>query len=414
MTPDTRRILFEAEAQAEWVIGLLRLVISASLFAVLVVTLAIYGRPTSEVVDRQLAYAVLTMGSYLVLGVVFVVVIRAGRFRRWMVWLSALIDCVFVLLGTWLSLSNVGLSGQYISAFPTIWLIPVVLACGALRFNPALLAMMAVVLVSGYLVVLNIPFLLPEDVALAQLDFFFGWPPNLVRMVMIALAACVLVLASLRLRTLLHRSIEEAQARGRLTRFLPEQLETRFAQTDVADMRGGAVAPVAVAFVDIRGFTEMTADMDPEEVSHLLTGFRSCILRVAEAQGGLVDKFIGDGAMIAFEDADGQAAARALGFVTGAADAVRDWRGDVSLGIGAHYGTAFIGIVGDAGRLEFTVLGDMVNVAARLETATKGRDVTILVSDALFWSAGADHADWTSFKALNLPGRIQSVDAWGQ
>ena len=414
MTPDTRRILFEAEAQAEWVIGLLRLVISTSLFVVLALTLAIYGRPTSEVVDRQLAYAVLTMGCYLALGVVFVVVIRAGRFRRWMVWLSALIDCVFVLLGTWLSLSNVGLSGQYISAFPTIWLIPVVLACGALRFNPALLAMMAVVLVSGYLVVLNIPFLLPEDVALAELDFFFGWPPNLVRMAMIVLAAGVLVLASLRLRTLLHRSIEEAQARGRLTRFLPEQLETRLAQTDVDEMRGGAVAPVAVAFVDIRGFTEMTADMDPEEVSHLLTGFRSCILRVAEAQGGLVDKFIGDGAMIAFEDADGQAAARALRFATGAAEAVRGWRADVSLGIGAHYGAAFTGSVGDAGRLEFTVLGDMVNVAARLETATKGRDVTILVSDAVFNSAGADHADWTPFKALNLPGRNQPVDAWGR
>ena len=101
MTPETRRILFDAEAQAEWVIGLLRLVISTSLFVVLVVTAAIYGRPTSEVVDRQLAYAVRTMGSYLALGVVFVVVIRLGRFRRWMVWVSALIDCVFVLLGTW-------------------------------------------------------------------------------------------------------------------------------------------------------------------------------------------------------------------------------------------------------------------------------------------------------------------------
>ena len=413
MTPEARRILFDAEAQAEWLIGLLRLVISTSLFAVLFLTLMIYGRPESDVVDRQLTYAVMTMGSYFVLGIAIVIVIRAGRFRRWMVWVSALVDCVFVLLGTWLSLSNIGLSGQYISAFPTIWLIPVVLACGALRFNPTLLAVMAVVLVFGYLTVLNIPFLVPEDVALGQLGFFFGWPPNIVRAVMIALAAMVLVLASMRIRTLLHRSIEEAQGRVRLTRFLPKQLEARLAQTGVDDMRGGAVAPVAVAFIDIRGFTAMTADLDPEAVSRLLTGFRSCILRVAEQENGIVDKFIGDGAMIAFEDTDGSAARRALHFTRATLKAVSEWQPDVSIGIGAHYGDAFTGVVGDAGRLEYTVLGDMVNVASRLEAATKGQASAILVSDALMSAAGVAREGWVACQNLTLPGRKSPVDAWG-
>lgn len=414
MTPEARQILFEAEAQAEWTIGLLRLLISTSLFVVLALTLSIFGRPASQIVDLQLMYAVATMASYFALGIVILVVIRLGRFRRWMVWISALVDCVFVLLGTWFSLANVGLSGQFISAFPTIWLIPVVLACGALRFNPALLTAMSVVLVVGFGAVLSAPFLVPEEVALEQLDFFYGWPPNLVRMVMISLAALVLVLASLRIRTLLHRSIEEAQARGQLTRFLPRQLEERLTRGRLDEMRAGTVAPVAVAFVDIRGFTAMTAGMDPADVSRLLTGFRSCILRVAEQEGGIVDKFIGDGAMVAFEDGNGQAAARALRFVNHTVAAVSEWKPEVRIGLGAHYGAAYAGVVGDEGRLEYTVLGDMVNVASRLETATKSEDATVLVSDALMQAAGGASDGWRAYRDLSLVGRAETMDAWGR
>ncbi|MEX0308985.1 MAG: adenylate/guanylate cyclase domain-containing protein [Tateyamaria sp.] len=409
MTPQAQRIFFDAEAQAEWFIGILRLIISTSLAVVLFTTLWVTGLPESEVLESQLAYAAMTMISYFVLGVVILLVIRAGRFQRWMAWPSALIDCVFILLGSWLSLSNMGLSGQFISAFPTIWLIPVVLACGALRFNPALLACMSVVLIVGFAAILTIPFLATEAEARAGLVFLFGWPPNIVRLVMISLAAIVLVAASMRIRVLLRRSIDEAEARIQLTRFLPSELDGQLSARGLDAMRAGRQQRMAIAFVDIRGFTGMAETMDVPALSAFLARYRACISASADATGGIVDKFVGDGAMVVFDDSHDDAATCAVAF---SRDLLMRFD-EVNLGIGIHIGQVFAGVVGEEGRLEYTVLGDAVNVAARLETATKAQGVSLLVSEAVMQALDQSATDWSHYPSLVLPGRQGTISAWG-
>ncbi|MEM8653233.1 MAG: adenylate/guanylate cyclase domain-containing protein [Pseudomonadota bacterium] len=408
-TPQAQRIFFEAEAQAEWFIGVLRLIISTSLAVVLFVTVWFTGLPESDVLELQLTYAAMTMASYFILGLGIITLIRAGRFRAWMAWPSALIDCVFILLGSWLSLSNMGLSGQFISAFPTIWLIPVVLACGALRFNPALLACMSVVLILGFAAILTIPFLASEAEARAGLIFLFGWPPNVVRIVMIALAASVLVVASTRIRALLRRSIDEAEARGQLTRFLPSELDDQLSTRGIDAMRAGRQQRMAVLFVDIRGFTAMAETMTPSDLSAFLAGYRASISKAADATGGIVDKFVGDGAMVVFDDAHGDAGTCAVAFAHDLLARVTD----VGLGIGIHLGDVFAGVVGDEGRLEYTVLGDTVNVAARLEAATKTEAVAILVSENVMQALDHRAPGWQHIPSLALPGRQGVLSAWG-
>ena len=87
---------------------------------------------------------------------------------------------------------------------------------------------------------------------------------------------------------------------------------------------------------------------------------------------------------------------------------------DIRVGVGLHLGLVFAGVVGDAGRLEFTVIGDTVNVAARLEAATKAERLSVLVSDTL-WQASTQGSDgWTELPALSLPGRTEPVIAWGR
>ncbi|WP_052249583.1 adenylate/guanylate cyclase domain-containing protein [Tateyamaria sp. ANG-S1] len=409
MNPQAQRIFFEAEAQAEWFIAILRLIISSTLAVVLFTTVWFTGLPDSEVLEAQLIYAAMTMVSYFLLGITILLVLRAGRFRAWMAWPSALIDCVFVLLGSWLSLSNMGLSGEFIAAFPTIWLIPVILACGALRFNPALLASMAVVLIAGFAAILTIPFLATEAEARAGLIFLFGMPPNIVRLVMIALASIVLVAASMRIRALLRRSIDEAQARGQLTRFLPAQLDGQLAARGLEAMREGQQQRMAVVFIDIRGFTARAETLLPSELSDFLAHYRSSISKAAEDTGGIVDKFVGDGAMVVFDDRHRDAATCAVAF----GRAVLDGADDVRLGIGIHIGEVFAGVVGGEGRLEYTVLGDTVNVAARLETATKAEAVSMLVSEDIMQELDVRQSDWRHFPSLVLPGRQQPISAWG-
>ena len=408
-SPQAQRIFFEAEAQAEWFIGVLRLIISSSLAIVLFVTVWFTGLPASEVLELQLIYAAMTMSSYFVLGLGIIVLIRAGRFRAWMAWPSALIDCVFILLGSWLSLSNMGLSGQFISAFPTIWLIPVVLACGALRFNPALLACMSVVLIAGFSVILTIPFLAPESEAREGLNFLFGWPPNIVRIVMIGLAAIVLVVTSMRIRALLRRSIDEAEARGQLTRFLPSELDTQLSSRGIDAMREGRQQRMAVLFVDIRGFTARAEKMTPSDLSAFLARYRACISSAADATGGIVDKFVGDGAMVVFDDAHRDAGTCSVAF---SHDLLAQFT-EAPLGIGIHLGEVFAGVVGGEGRLEYTVLGDTVNVAARLESATKAEAVAMLISEDVMQSLDHREADWQHFPSLVLPGRQEPISAWG-
>ncbi|WP_299704728.1 adenylate/guanylate cyclase domain-containing protein [uncultured Tateyamaria sp.] len=409
MTPQAQRIFFEAEAQAEWFIGILRMVMSTSLAVVLFVTVWFTGLPESEALESQLVYAAMTMASYFALGLVIIFVIRTGQFRAWMAWPSALIDCVFILLGSWLSLSNMGLSGQFVAAFPTIWLIPVVLACGALRFNPALLACMSLVLVAGFAAILTIPFLATEAEARAGLIFLFGWPPNFVRIVMISLAAMVLVFASMRIRALLRRSIDEAEARGQLTRFLPSELNDQLSARGIEAMREGHQQRMAILFVDIRGFTSMAENMSAPDLSAFLGRYRARISKSADATGGIVDKFVGDGAMVVFDDSHSDAATCAVAFANDLLEHIND----VRLGIGIHLGEVFVGVVGDEGRLEYTVLGDAVNVAARLETATKTQGVTLLISDAVMKGLENVGAGWQAFPSLVLPGRQETISAWG-
>ena len=409
MTPEAQRIFYDAEAQAEWFIAILRLIISSSLAIVLFTSIWVTGLPESEILESQLVYAAMTMLSYFILGLLILFIIRTGRFHRWMAWPSALIDCVFILLGSWLSLSNMGLSGQFISAFPTIWLIPVVLACGALRFNPALLACMCIVLIVGFALILTAPLLATEADAREGLVFLFGWPPNIVRLVMISLASVVLVVASMRIRVLLRRSIDEAEARVQLTRFLPSELDGQLSSQGLDAMRAGQAQQMAIVFVDIRGFTGMAETMDVPALSAFLAQYRARISASADATGGIVDKFVGDGAMVVFDDRHGDAATCAVAFA-------RDLLGrvdDVRLGIGIHIGQVFAGVVGEEGRLEYTVLGDAVNVAARLETATKAQGVALLVSDAAMQAADAQDLKWVHFPSLALPGRQGTISAWG-
>ncbi|MEL7090796.1 MAG: adenylate/guanylate cyclase domain-containing protein [Pseudomonadota bacterium] len=400
-----------AQVRAERFIALLRLGMSSVLAVLLVLLLSGAGVEPTEAMQRQAVFAMVTMGSYFLIGLAFLLIIRAGAFRAWMSWPSALMDCGFILSGLWVSMGNLGLDGHYIWAFPTVWLIPVVLASGALRFNPVLQGAMVAVLVAGLLWLL--PIAEGRDLAgLSTLEIMFGTPPNLMRVAMLVISGGVLVFASVLIRRLLMRFIAEAEARGRLTRFLPEPLAARLAGEDLDALRAGVTQRMGIVFVDIRGFTALAEAEDPAAISRLLAAFRGHVSAAAEAQGGFVDKFIGDGALVVFDDADGRAGDRAMAAIAALLAAVAGWRSDLRVGVGAHLGDVFAGVVGDAGRLEFTVLGDVVNVAARLEAATKDAGVRALVSDALWQSLTAAPEGWSEVPALSVPGRIASVAAW--
>ena len=139
---------------------------------------------------------------------------------------------------------------------------------------------------------------------------------------------------------------------------------------------GGETRNVAVLFADIRGFTSLTEGMAPEEVITLINTCMEKMSEAVEAEGGVVDKYVGDelmavfGAPVSRGDDAGRAVRAAIRIQEGLADLnKRCWAEGadaIGVGVGVNSGKAVAGNMGSSNRLNYTVLGEAVNLASRL------------------------------------------------
>ena len=415
-------LLRAAEVEAERIVALLRIAVSAGLLAALVLAVDAVQTVDQDYLWHQIGLAAATMVGYMAVGVLSFAAIRKGIFRRWMIWAAVTADGVFLFLNSWLSLVNSGLPGEVAFAMPSTWMAPLILAFGVLRFNPVLLAYQVMLVAAGFVwLVLWEPAAVTGD-AVQRVHLAMATPPNLMRVLMISLAGLVLIVAALRMRGLLHRSIEEARQKANLTRYLPAQLAGRLAGDGLEALQEGRQQQMAILFIDIRGFTSWCEGREPQEVSSLITEFRTRVEEVAGRTGGLIDKYIGDAAMILFEGE--RAAARALDCAEGLLAEMDEWRqtreraGETGLaaGIGVHWGEVFSGVTGTPARLEYSVFGDTVNTAARLEQLTKGQGMALIASAALLEAAGAEPArgGWAALPPELLRGRRSGLALFGK
>jgi adenylate cyclase len=152
------------------------------------------------------------------------------------------------------------------------------------------------------------------------------------------------------------------------------------AGTDLA----GEEVEVTLMFVDIRDFTSFAERSSAGEVVEAINRLFERVVPIIHAHAGHVDKFVGDGLLAVFgaprrqDDHADQALAAALEIERLVAD---ELGGELSIGVGLNSGVVVAGNVGGAGRLEFSVIGDAVNVAARVEAATRQTGDTVLVSE---------------------------------
>ncbi len=155
---------------------------------------------------------------------------------------------------------------------------------------------------------------------------------------------------------------------------------------------GGESRVVTVLFADIRRFTDFSERNTPDRVVALLNAYYEAVVPLIEAEGGVIDKFVGDGLMVLFgaipQRADHATAAvrAALSVVRCIEDNQATWaaRGfdGLRVGIGIHTGPVLLGAVGTPTRLDFTAIGDTVNAAARIEGETRRLGCWILITDA--------------------------------
>ena len=148
---------------------------------------------------------------------------------------------------------------------------------------------------------------------------------------------------------------------------------------------------IAVMFTDISDFTKLSEGLEPKKVLELLSEYQTKMVAAVFQNGGSVDKFIGDSVMATFGTpvSRGNDAQNALNCIRQMQISMREWekeRADQDLPIikhriGVHYGSCFVGNVGSKDRVEFTVIGDTVNVASRICEACKEVKSDVLISD---------------------------------
>jgi adenylate cyclase len=243
---------------------------------------------------------------------------------------------------------------------------------------------------------------------------------NIVRSILLLAGGVLAGAVGLQLRRQFEASIAASTARDRVTNLFGQHVSPQVVERLLAAGAGttSEVRHVAVMFVDFRNFTGAARVRTPQQVVDRLDGVFAVLVDILDRHHGIVNKFLGDGflalfgAPIADPDAARQAvaAAREMLAAMAANNAGNEWQ--LRIGIGVHMGSVVAGNVGSPRRKEYTVIGDTVNFAARLETLNKEFSSQLLISADVHDALGETCGDATSLGAVPVKGYDQPQTVW--
>lgn len=227
----------------------------------------------------------------------------------------------------------------------------------------------------------------------------------------------VLGLVVLMTNMAVHQMFAGLRQRDNLTRFLPRQVAERI-------MIAGpdALAPVereiTVLFSDIRGFTSMSEGLEPRQVLAMLDDYFGRMSQIVKGHDGVVGKFMGDGLLAYWGVPDklenhAQLAVRAARDMRRAVQELNDHRATqglppIKIGIGIHTGIVAAGMLGGSLQAEYTVIGDAVNVASRVEGLTKEHGVDVLITETA-WAQLTEQGTTEKLASAEIRGRKEPV-----
>jgi class 3 adenylate cyclase len=312
------------------------------------------------------AIALFSMGAS-VLSIILVVMLRSRRAIDWLPWLQVVVPMFDgVLLGGFITNIHPVLGQTQPMILTNITAFCCLLAVsGGMRLRRRSVALTTAVALANFsyaavLFGLDVAITLFAAFTIFGTGFIARWMADIVR-----------------------RQIQNEAGRVMMERFLPKPVVEAAFETPLELLQQPRLCQVTVMVTDLRNFTHFAENLAPVEVLKFLNHLQGFQSTIVEAHGGWVNKFMGDGMLAVFGAPDalpghGDKALRAALEILQQIHRVSP----LAIGIGLHSGTVVAGCVGKGSRLEFTVIGDTVNVASRLEALTKQEAYPLLLSQA--------------------------------
>jgi len=377
--------------RSEWLIGWIQL-------SVTVVFALLYGiapAPVNQVAFRPVPWF---LASYFVFTVIRLYVAGRRSLPPWYLALSVVVDITLLIA----LIASFHLQYEQPASFvlksPTLLYIFIFIALRALRFEARWVALAGFVAATEWLLlVLYVITVDPDDTMITH-DYVAYLTSNSVllgaefdKVVTILVVTGILGLSISLARRLLVTAVVERTASQELSRFFSPDVAARITQAENRHTAGhGEFRQAAVLNLDIRGFTQLAHAIPTADVMTLLAEYQARLVPIIRRHNGTIDKFLGDGIMATFGATvpNEQYIADALRAVDDVLIEVEAWNSErsaaghepVRIGAAVAADQIIFGVVGDESRLEYTVIGDAVNLCAKLEKHTKLEGVRALTT----------------------------------
>ncbi len=391
-----RREVARQEAAAERLIGIVQL-------GVIIFFAVLYALAPRAEGTMGFNFVPIAFSCYLVFTLIRIYVSFRTTLPAWYLVLSILAD-VALLIGLIFSfhIQYAQPPAFYLKA-PTLMYLFLFIALRALRFDPRYVIVTGVFGALGWLGLVFYALTYQGGSTLITRNYIEYLTGNAVligaeldKLIIILSVTALLALSIFRARRTFFSAIRQKNAVKDLSRFFTPEVASSIVESESILMAGtGRIREVAILLIDIRSFTKTAAKLPPETTMRVLSLYQKKAAKVILGEGGKIDKFLGDGILATFgamSDSE-----------TYAADALRagveltyileeecadlqaaGWPVKFEVGVGVAAGPVSVGVVGVRDRLEFTVIGDAVNRAAKLEAANKVQGTRFLTDGASY------------------------------
>jgi adenylate cyclase len=346
-----------------------------------------------------------------------------GRLGAPMRALSVVVDMALLTVTIWSFHLEYGQPAAFYLKAPTFTYFFIFIALRALSFSPGHVLLAGATAALGWLALLGYALAEPSGTGLVTRDYVAYMTSASIliggevdKVISILLVSVLLALAVGRTQKLLQRAVAEQAASTQLARFFSPDVAERLISADELLRPGeGESREAAVMFIDLRGFTKLAATLEPRALVGLLHEYQQVAVPIIQRHNGSITTYLGDGIMVTFGATrpSGTYAADALRCAAELLDALSRWGGP-AIGIGVEVGTVVCGCIGQEGRLEYAVIGDAVNRAAKIQNHTKAEGVraltTVLARDTAFAQGYTPQRAQRVLPGREVAGVADSVD----